>query len=127
MLYVGHFDFLENNDDNCTQYRHFTCVAEADSIETALEKLKRLLLDLRERDDILDGIDEVFLDTCVQISSIPDQGFLAHYVAVLGEYRGKISTSIRGATDDQCIAYSYEVPEEDGEHTVEPFVVFEGD
>lgn len=129
MLYIGHFDFLEDESENGPRHGYFTCVAEADNIEAALEKFRALLLSLRKEGDLFDGLSEVFLDSCVEVSSIPEAGFLAHYVSILGERRASISTSVCGASQDQCSAYAFGAPEEDeeeeGECQVEPFITFE--
>jgi len=126
VLYIGHFDFVEKDDSH---HGYFTCVVEANNVTAALEKFRTLIRSLKEEGDLFDSIEEVYLDSCVEVSTIPKAGFLAHYVSYSGERRASISTSIRGAESDECSAYAFGVPDEDQEeeetYEVEPFISFE--
>lgn len=132
MVYVGHFSFEKDkanglvDDDSCHGY--FTTIAEAKDIEDALERFKTLISRLHSEGDILDGINEVFLDACVECRAIPDSGFLAHFVAWTGQAKGSISTAIRGADDEQVVAYSLgpeDLDDESDGYDIEPFISFE--
>ena len=120
MLYLAHFDFNENTGKD-ESHGYFTCVVEAENIDEALEKFETLLMEIRAKEDILADIDEVYLNVCVEIHSVPKAGFVANYTSYSGAQTASISTSIRGASEKQCVTYSYE-PDEEGE--VEPFLTF---
>ncbi len=112
MFYVGHFSFMKDStcpdgliDDN-SWHGYFTTVAKAENVEDALEKFRALICRLYSEEDVFNGVNEIFLDVCVECKTIPDQGFLAHFVQWTGLARGSISTAIRGASDEQVIAYS---------------------
>jgi hypothetical protein len=129
VLYIGHFDFVEEDD---RRHGYCTCVAEAENVDAAMEKFKSLIWSLKKNDDLFDGVQDVFLDSCIEASSIPEAGFLAHYTVYVGEIRGSISTSIRGVEPDQCSAYDWADDEEDGDedndeqiHGRIPFVSFD--
>ena len=132
MLYLGHFSFAEEEGtgesaQSDSWHGYFTCVAEADDVEAAVRKFKVLLRRLRDRDDMFDGVQRIYLDSCIEIHSIPAAGFLAHLSLREGKDIGDISTSIRGATEEQAVAFHLESDEEneDGEpQESEPFIVF---
>lgn len=127
MLYLGQFDFRIgglDESDTAPDRGYFTCVAEADGIEAALDRFRALILRLREEDDVFNEVPEVYLDACIEIRSIPPSGFLAHFVAYTEGGEGAVSTSVRGASEEDADAYSVG-PVEEQEGTVEPFVRFE--
>ncbi|MEA4882975.1 MAG: hypothetical protein VB144_04790 [Clostridia bacterium] len=131
MIYVGHFSFsndgAQGSGENEAHHGYFTAVNEAESVEEAIERFAVLIRRLHQEDDMFTGVDEVFLDACVECREIPESGFLAHFVQWTGTEVGSISTAIRGATDEQAVAYhivSDEESDEDG-GTVEAFVVFD--
>jgi hypothetical protein len=78
---------------------YFTCVAEADEVEAALKKFKAPVRKLRDRSDTFSGVERIYLDSCLEIHSVPRGGFLAHFSLREGEEVGGISTALRGATE----------------------------
>jgi hypothetical protein len=133
MLYVASFSFDTTAvSADCAEDRpyhgYFALVAEADDVEDALDKFKVLIIKLHRNEDILDDVQQVFLDSCVEIRSIPNAGFLVHYAMIDGECLGGIFTSIRGASAEDATAYDIESPDEDDgvtTYNVEPFVELE--
>jgi hypothetical protein len=125
MLYIGEFNFMEEDGQH---HGHCTCVAEAEDVDAALEKFESILRSLKNDGELFGDVEDVYLDSCVEISSIPAAGFLAHYTVYDGEKHGSISTSIRGAEPDQCSAYSLDEPEDNEEqeegYEEEPFLSF---
>ncbi|MCR4426619.1 MAG: hypothetical protein NUW23_10620 [Firmicutes bacterium] len=131
MIYLGHFSFDKEPTTGAVEDQSyhgcFTTVAEAENVEEVMEKFEALIRRLHDEDDVFDGVNEVFLDTCVECRAIPQSGFLAHFVEWVGEEVGSISTSIRGATHEEATAYHIQPddPSDDSDgHEVEPFVVF---
>lgn len=112
MVYIGHFSFIRNSEkvddrvNNNSFHGCFTLVAEAESVESALEKFRDQILNLNNEEDIFYGVNEVFLDACIECKTIPDSGFLAYFVEWTGLADGSLSTTIRGATEEQVNAYS---------------------
>jgi hypothetical protein len=134
MLYVGHFSFSEHaiadkSADGTPWHGIFTCIAEAANVHAALDKFKTLIRDLRGHEDLFDGVEEVFLDACIEITSVPECGMLAHFTLREGEDTGGISTALRGVPEQHAIAYQLgdEDDESDAEndHDIEPFVIFD--
>jgi hypothetical protein len=130
MIYIGHFSFMKDNvcveglvDDN-SYHGYFTTVVEAEKIEDALKKFRDLIFRLHSEEDMLDGVNEVFLDACVECKAIPDLGFLTHFVEWSGLAKGSVSTAIRGATDEQVSAY-FSGSEASDWCEVEPFLLLD--
>jgi len=133
LLYVAHFSFDEivvstGSAKDGPYHGYFALVAEANDVEEALNKFKALIIRLHRDEDILDDVQQVLLDSCVEIRSIPNAGFLVHYAMIDGECLGGIFTSIRGASEEEATAYDIQSPDEDGgvaTYNIEPFVEFE--
>jgi len=115
MLYAGHFSFTTSaTEEDGPSHGVFTCVAEAEDVETALDKLRALILRLKHEDDTLSGVTEVYLDSCVEVRSLPDDGLMTYWVMWPHEETGSISTGLRWAEDDEAVGYSLLPDEEDG-------------
>jgi hypothetical protein len=139
MLYVGHFSFSEHaigrkfddDDDNTPWHGIFTCMAEADTVHAAFDKFKALISQLRRDEDLFDGVEEVYLDACVEITTVPDAGMLTHFSLREGEDTGGISTALRGVPEHCAAAYQLgsDTDEDDAndedDHDIEPFMTFE--
>ena len=135
MVYLGHFSF-ENHDtvipaesllQSPSSWRgFFSCMAEAESVERALNKFEILLHRLARTSTVLSDVDEVYLDSCIEIQSIPKNGFMAYYKEMCGNQ--SLSTSLVGVKSNHRLAV-YELTghrcADNGEHFVaEPFLVF---
>jgi hypothetical protein len=86
-----------------------------------------LIRKLHDRSDMFEDVQRIYLDSCIEIRSVPRGGFLAHFSLREGEEIGGISTSIRGATEKQAIAFHLgsDDDDEDGEpRESESFIVF---
>lgn len=105
MLYVGHFSFFGPEDPETPSSGFFSAIAEADGPEAALDKFAELLQNLKENDDVFEGVDDVFLDQCTEIKSVPEGGFLDYWMAVDPEPVGSITTSLRGVTPEEATAF----------------------
>lgn len=131
MIYLGYFSFdiepSEEPGETEPQHGYCTCVVEAGSIDDAIEQLKSLFHKLRNTEDLFDDVQKIHFLACVEITSIPIGGFLAHYSERSGESPLELSTWLRGVSKKQADVY-YLAPvshgEEDQEFPAEPFVVF---
>jgi hypothetical protein len=131
-LYVGHFSF---SIDSKTDPWHgfFTLVANAQSIEQALEKFRLLLIEIRKdkKRGVLSDVKEVYLDTCIEVSRIPEAGLMTYFDSMHGEQPGGINIGPIGAPDDEGTAEAYHLGPDDYEGTEqsgpvpsEPFLTF---
>jgi hypothetical protein len=143
MLYVGHFSFTTApTDEDGPSHGVFTIAAEAGDVNAALEKLRALVVRLKEEDDTLDDVTEVYLDSCVEVRSLPDAGLMTYWIKWPHEETSSISTGLRWAEGDEAVGYSVLPDDEDeDEHVhdeacdhehddetefeVEPFVEFD--
>ena len=75
MLYLGHFSFDSTEPTAGKRSRawhgYFTCAVEADDVDVALERFKKLILELRKKSDLFQDAEGVDLETCVEIRSVP--------------------------------------------------------
>jgi hypothetical protein len=133
MVYFGHFSFVLIGPGAPEQteawHGYFTCVAEGESVETALSKFEALLRRLRRSHKIFAGVHKVHLDTCIEIKSIPMRGFLAYYCEEKGEYQSAITTSLFGVNAKNAASYQWvgnDVAEGDDSRG-EPFLIFDGE
>jgi hypothetical protein len=131
MLYVGHFSFTAQAEDEETpSHGVFTCVADAADVDAALETLRELVVRLKNEDDVLDGVTQVFLDSCVEVRSMPETGLMTYWVSWPHEETSSISTGLRWAEGDDAVGYAM-LPDDDhddeADHTHEAGDEAEGD
>jgi hypothetical protein len=127
MLYLGHFSFSQDMPQPDSQnaepwHGYFTTVAEAPDAETAIKKFRRLLRRL-SGSAMFEGVCEIYLDTCVEIRTVPARGFLAHFSSRAGEDLGGISTSVVGAKASEATSFDLGPDDSEEEQPCEPFVV----
>jgi hypothetical protein len=107
MLYISHLTFHTEHADGEPWHGYFTCVVEGADVETALDKTRNLILRLRAEDDVLEDVDAVFLESCVEVKSVPEAGFITSLQEWDGEADASIVTSVRGAGDDVAVAFGW--------------------
>lgn len=140
MLYVGHFSFNgsgrfpELGDE--PEHGHFTCMAEADSIEGATEKFEALFMSLRQQNELFRSVKEIYLDSCAEVRRVPPQGMVSHFEAVLGEAAPAMSVPLPNVSTEDAEAFSImqadqneddwdRDDEDDDEDDRVPFMVFD--
>src|SRR5712691_7357431 len=131
MVYIGHFSFESQNPSplkgGASWHGYFTCVSEGECVETALAKFEALLHRLGRTGTVFSEVKNVYLDSCIEIRSIPVGGFLAYYWEGRGECREAISTSLPGVKANQASDYRfYERRDTETDTSArEPFVVLD--
>ena len=132
MVYLGHFSFESHHsvvpEGPASWHGYFSCMAEAESVERALDKFDALLRRLARTSTVFSEVAEVYLDSCIEIKSIPRNGFMTYYKETRSECKQSISTSLVGVSSNHQLA-AYEFTGEQGVDNVdasvaEPFVVF---
>src|SRR5438034_459284 len=82
----------------------------------------------RERLPVFSEVGEVYLDSCIEIKSIPRNGFMAYYKETRGECNESISTALVGVGPNHHIAaYEYTVGQSADRvdaSVAQPFLVF---
>lgn len=129
MLYLGHFSFFGDPDVEGSSSGFFSCVAEDETPDAAMDKFSDLILKLKDSDDLFDGVLDIYLDSCTEMREMPAAGFLDFYVAVDPEPQGTITTALRGVTPEQATAFyigsdEESASEDEDDESTEPFISF---
>ena len=103
-------------------------MAEAESVDRALNKFDALLRRLARTSTVFSEVEEVYLDSCIEIKSIPRNGFMAYYKETRGECKESISTTLVGVRPNHHLA-AYEYTGDQSADKVDasvaqPFLVF---
>ncbi|HUR34601.1 MAG TPA: hypothetical protein VM032_12450 [Vicinamibacterales bacterium] len=129
MTYLGHFSFAFDSKPKRRRaqawHGYFTAVVEAADVAGALQKFETLVLKSAATSELFSDVSEIFLESCVELRSIPRAGFLAHVALQEGESLGSISTTLPNVKRTQAASYHFEpdTVDEDGGFDAEPFVV----
>jgi len=73
MLYIGHFSFTGTGQAGSDDPVHgsFTCLVEARSIKSAVQKLRTLLKSLKRGWEGFGSVRRVYLDNCAEVKRLP--------------------------------------------------------
>lgn len=129
MLFLGHFSFAYESRLASRRaepwHGHFTAMAEARNVDAALEKFGALIHDMAEKNDLLDDVEEIYLDSCIEVSAIPRAGFIGQVNLQEGDSPGGISTTLPRTAQKNAVSYHLEPEEQDADGSYEPlaFVV----
>lgn len=130
MLYLGHFSFSFSSKPRRKTpqpwHGNFTAVAEAKDVQAALKKFEKIILKSLDGSELFADVKEIFLESCVELKSVPPAGFLAHVALEEGESLGSISTTLPSVNRKYATSYHIEpesTDDEDGSYDAEPFIV----
>ena len=129
MLFLGHFSFSYESRLASRRampwHGHFTAVAEARNVDAALEKFSALIHDLAAQNDLLTVVEEIYLDSCIEVNAIPRAGFIGQVNLQEGDSPGGISTTLPRTAEKHAVSYHLEPESEeaDGSYEPWPFVV----
>ena len=86
---------------------------------------KTLVLKSVEGSELFSDVAEIYLESCVELKSVPKAGFLAHVALEEGESLGSISTTLPSVNRKYATSYHLEPEQtdEDGAFDAEPFIV----
>lgn len=128
MFYVGHFWWVGPEPEYGADPQKngwFTCLAEADSVEEAGEKLRDLVEDLGSWYVGFEDVREVFLSAVVEVRKLPEAGVLAHF-ETNDRYGGMEAPVLPGVPLEFCAAFELEGVEGDGWVGHDAFAAFDG-
>lgn len=129
MLFLGHFSFAYESRLASRRaepwHGHFTALAEARNVDAALEKFGALIHEFAEKNDLLDDVEDIYLDSCIEVSAIPRSGFIGQVNLQEGDSPGGISTTLPRTAEKNAVSYHLEPESEeaDGSYEPWPFVV----
>lgn len=87
MLYLGHFNYRDANDPE-ENFVLLPVVVRADDPEDALNKMAVHFEDVREGSDLLDGANQIFLDSLIELEEAPDDPVLVQWTKVVPTAKG---------------------------------------
>jgi hypothetical protein len=129
MLFLGHFSFSYETRLGRKRkhpwHGHFTASAEARNVDAALEKFAALIHDLADGNDLFADVDEIYLDSCVEVKAMPKAGFIGQVNLLEGDSPGGVSTTLPRTAEKHAVSYHLEPESEeaDGSYEPWPFVV----
>ena len=143
MLYIANFSYSDENEQE-DNYVLMPCVVEADDAEDALDRFTDMLERLHATGDLIEGANEIYLDSLVEMPSAPADGVVVQWQKVIPGDEGLVSlaTALPVPGDSQAVAYGFDYEDdldedeeeyedeldedEDDEETFqEPFLTFE--
>lgn len=115
-LYIAHLSFATDGESELGPWHGYcTVVVEAGDIDEALDKVTERVTTMKREGDVFEEIGELFLDSCVEIRSVPEEGLLAHFQEWNGEAEGSIAATIPDYTGDDVDGYHMGPEEQEGE------------
>lgn len=125
MLFLGHFSFTYESRLGSRRaqpwHGHFTALAEARNVDAALEKFAALVEKMADENDLLDEVEEIYLESCVEVRSIPRAGLIGHVSLIEGDTPGGVATTLPGTSEKAAVSYHLEPESEDEEGSYEPW------
>ena len=112
MLFLGHFSFAY--DSRLASRRaqpwhgHFTALAEARDVDGALEKFADLVEAFARENDLLEDVEEIYLDSCIEVKKLPRAGLIGHLSLQEGYSPGGVSTTLPGTSEKNAVSYTLE-------------------
>jgi len=122
MNFLGHFSTNEEERNG-----NFSMLVAADSIENAVEKFEKQILETKETGDMLTNVNQVYLDVIIQINTMPLTPQVTRYESRRND--GIASLCIDPVDHDQLEAFYWRPDDKDEEDIGEdeeifPFVDF---
>lgn len=126
MIYVGHFSCgaIQMRDPDQEWHGHFTLIADAKDVNGALRTFRKLIVRMHRKGG-LENVEEIYLDTCVELPSIPKSGLMTWLAFLEGANLGGISAALPIGSRGEAALYRWGPQPEphDGETVDEPFLV----
>lgn len=125
MLYLAQFSFSGKHTEEPLEGQevsgHFNCLVEADEVGEADRKLRALLREIKRKHEILDGATIVYMDSLIEVKSVPKKGMLTFFAEYFQEMPDTIFAAAPHTGTRYCVAYSYgegEEEEDEGEDAI---------
>lgn len=116
MLYIGNFSYNDSTDGK-DNFVLMPAVVKAKNADKALEKFADLFEDIRKKSDLLDGAQEIFLDSLVEFDGAPKKAVLAQWQKIVPAADGLCSITAAlpesDLSEDVPAAYSWQTDEDD--------------
>jgi hypothetical protein len=134
MLFLAHCSFHEKGDE--PYHGYFTYLVKAPDPEAARERLREMILAVRESDDLFDGDVEIYLDDLIAARRLPRRGVIGRVQSFRGDRPNSVYASLpfgargvwvadrKGLPDDADDEGEKDAGGDDQGVTLEPFMVF---
>ena len=119
MLYIGNFNYSDENDvsDN---YVLMPAVVEASDAEEALDRFEKMFERLNAKSDLLDGAHSIYLDSLVELDRAPESAVLIQWEKIVPADEGlcSITAALPELEEGEVAsAYGWNDDDEGLEHT----------
>ncbi|HPQ39314.1 MAG TPA: hypothetical protein PLV45_02975 [bacterium] len=125
MYYLAHFLFESGSgDDNAFGY--FTCIAEADTSDDAMDKFERQILAMSEQSDLFDNVQVIYLEDIIEFESLKENAVLTRLEIFPGERPPSANITLPDQDGAETCAFYRPVDDAgDDEDALIPFIEFD--
>ncbi|MFO7554982.1 MAG: hypothetical protein R6W88_07235 [Desulfobacterales bacterium] len=110
MIYIGYFSFDELGAENEARHGYFSCVAEAEDVDEAVNKFKYLIMSLNSRNEsnnMFRNIAAVYIEDIIEIQHIPEKAFVTRIQSSSGEFPKSVTKSLPHGIEPGVNAYGW--------------------
>lgn len=114
MLYLGNFNYNDDNDD-AQNYCLMPAVVEAADADEALDKFQAMFERIHTGSDLLDGAKKIYLDSLVELDHAPETAVLVQWQKIVPVDDGlcSITSALPEVEGAGIAAYSWADEDED--------------
>lgn len=113
MLYIGNFNYNDDQDD-IDNYCLMPAVVEAEDADEALDKFQEMFERIHSSSDLLDGAHKIYLDSLVEFDQAPRDATLVQWQKIVPKVDGLCSiTSTLPELEESDLASAYGWNDED--------------
>lgn len=105
MLHVGHFSFDALGDEDQPEHGYFSCIVDADSPKSAVERFTRHILNLMQEDFAFSHIKRVYVEDIIRVNVLPERPVVTLMQSSKGHFPDSISYSLPSAADTDIEAF----------------------
>ena len=125
MLYLANFSF--QSSDDAPEYGHFNYLAEAETVNAALNLIREKLNSFRKDSNLFQGNHHIYLNQIIEVSQLPQDGIMTHLSIHSGRYPEVMGCSLPAQDITGVTAYSSVREDDKGTDVTRlpPFAVFD--
>ncbi len=107
MLYIGHFSFDETGAEQGRRHGYFTCIADADNVDDAVDSFRSLIENSRAEKESFANIAAVYIEDVFEIRSVPEAATILRMQSSEGEFPKSVSRTLPFTETDNIDAYGW--------------------
>ena len=126
MFYLAHFLF-ESNETEDRSYGYFTCLAQAEDTDKAMDKFEDQILAMAETSDLFDEVKNIYLEDIIEFDKLPEQALVARFEMFAGERPSSANITLPEQTGADEVSFYRPISEneESVEGILVPFISFD--